>query len=64
MKRKYINTDVVFRCRKCEHLLFVDNISIERLSEISKMDCPKCGEDGYENWILSRTGNYDEEFGV
>jgi hypothetical protein len=27
------------------------------------MDCPNCGEEGYENWILARMGNYEEEYG-
>ena len=43
---------VVFRCRKCEHILFVDNICISRLKGIMSLDCPNCGEEGYENWIL------------
>lgn len=59
MKNKYI----VFQCRKCKHLLFVKNISVEKLEEVSKLDCPECGEEGYENWILVRSGNYEKEYG-
>ena len=54
---------VVCRCRKCDHLLFIENISISKLKGIMNMDCPNCGEEGYENWILSRLGNYEEEYG-
>jgi transcription elongation factor Elf1 len=57
------NRDVVFTCRKCEHLLFVEDPDLKKLEEISKMDCPDCGEDGYKNWILTRLGNYNEEYG-
>ena len=58
-----MNKEIVFRCRKCEHLLFVSNISINKLVEISEKDCPNCGEEGYENWILVRSGNFDKEYG-
>ena len=27
------------------------------------LDCPNCGEDGFENWRLSRMGNYEKEYG-
>lgn len=54
---------LVLRCRKCEHLLFVDKVSLTRLKGIMDMDCPSCGEEGEENWILSRLGNYEDEYG-
>ena len=28
-------------------------INNEKLGRIAIMDCPSCGEEGYENWILS-----------
>jgi predicted RNA-binding Zn-ribbon protein involved in translation (DUF1610 family) len=55
--------DIVFICRKCEHMLYVENISVEKLKQVSEYDCPNCGEEGFENWILSRLGNYDYEMG-
>lgn len=55
--------DIVFTCRKCGHLLFVSDISVKKLKDIMEMDCDSCGEEGYENWILSRMGNYEEEYG-
>jgi transcription elongation factor Elf1 len=57
------NKQVVFKCRKCGHFLFVGDISLTRFEKIANMDCPDCGEEGYENWILSRLGNYEEEYG-
>lgn len=55
--------DIVFVCRKCGHLLFVSKPTIEKLECISNRDCDNCGEEGYENWILSRTGDYEKEYG-
>lgn len=53
---------IVFICRKCGHNLYVDESSgrrdgqpslMRRLGKIAERDCPNCGEEGYENWILS-----------
>lgn len=54
---------VVFQCRKCEHLLFVEKINRESIKGIMNMDCPECGEENYANWILLRMGSYEEEYG-
>ena len=45
----------VFICRKCEHELYVKDVEDmgAELGEIAVMDCPNCGEEGYDNWILS-----------
>jgi DNA replicative helicase MCM subunit Mcm2 (Cdc46/Mcm family) len=45
----------VFMCRKCGHNLYVEENPnfLNRLGKIAVMDCPICGEEGYENWILS-----------
>lgn len=45
----------VFICRKCEHNLYVEEVPDfgEKLGKICVMNCPNCGEEGYENWILS-----------
>jgi DNA-directed RNA polymerase subunit RPC12/RpoP len=53
---------IVFKCRKCEHMIYVTDTSIEKLDEVSKLECPNCGEEGYENWVLMRSGNYDKDF--
>lgn len=46
----------VFICRKCEHELYVKDVEDmgKELGKITVMDCPECGEEGYDNWILSR----------
>ena len=65
----------VLGCRKCEHRLYVP-LSITRgsaksflkkLSDIAdNYDCPECGEEPYENWVLIGTAESfpgDEEDG-
>ena len=50
----------VFICRKCEHNMYVEeteNFS-EDLGKLSITDCPNCGEEGYDNWILSGRKRY------
>jgi len=57
------NPDIVFKCKKCGHLLFVDkNNLIEKTMVLIKKDCPECGQEYYRNWILSREGNYAREY--
>ena len=45
----------VFKCAKCEHNLYVEEVQNfgVKLAKIAEMPCPNCGEEGYENWILS-----------
>ena len=45
----------VFICRKCGHNLYAEETPDfgEKLGRICAMDCPNCGEEGYDNWILS-----------
>ena len=42
---------LVLKCRKCGHELYMDAkyLQIKSLAQISDMDCPECGEEGYEN---------------
>lgn len=56
-----MKNEVVFFCRKCNHHLFAKNPMINTLKNISEMDCPNCGEDGYRNWILSHVGDSEKE---
>jgi len=65
---KKSETDLVLKCRKCGHNLFVGSIdgfislkTLVRLSE--KGECPECGEEGFENFLISRAGNFDKEYG-
>lgn len=62
---------VGFECHKCEHRLYidVDDFDVETFDRISNMDCPYCGEEGYENWIalgivdidMGNDGELDDE---
>jgi ribosomal protein L37E len=54
----------VFICRKCDHNLYAEETPDfgEKLGKIAVMDCPNCGEEGYDNWILScRKREFSEE---
>ena len=59
MKKDESLTRVVFKCRKCGHILILevtDDYTVDKLthalSRISNKDCPNCGEDPYCNWLL------------
>jgi transcription elongation factor Elf1 len=45
---------IVFQCRKCGHLLYVENTDdlARMLRKISNADCPNCGEEPEGNWVL------------
>lgn len=49
---------IVFSCRKCGHELYMDSYNLRdsnawrAFDKLSEHDCPACGEEGYENWIL------------
>lgn len=49
---------IVFECRKCGHELYMDSYNLrdsnswKAFHELSKRECPECGEEGYYNWIL------------
>lgn len=51
------NPDYVFSCLKCQHNLFVDK---RQVSKVLKKDCPECGEEPYENWVLIGEGDFDK----
>jgi predicted SprT family Zn-dependent metalloprotease len=55
--------DLVFQCRKCEHLLYVSKEKMDKIESLPEYDCPECGEEGYLNWILSHSGNYEKDYG-
>ena len=56
MKQK----DLIFICRKCEHNLYVSP-EIGSIKRLLKKDCPNCGEEREELWILSREGHWKGE---
>ena len=45
---------IIFKCRKCGHLLYVENTNelSAKLKKLSDLDCTECGEEGYLNWLL------------
>ena len=47
---------LVFVCKKCGHELYVENTDnlMSDLCKLSVKDCPECGEEGLDLWILSR----------
>ena len=47
--------DWIFQCRKCGHLVYILKDSIKKML---KIDCPDCGEEACENWILYGEGDY------
>lgn len=58
--------DLVFKCNKCDHNLFITNGIALTAKEVAKKlnkDCPNCGEESFELWTFSRLGNFDKEYG-
>lgn len=45
---------VVFTCKKCGHQMYVENTEnlAQSLNKLTVTDCPSCGEESDENWIL------------
>lgn len=50
---------IVFQCKKCEHQLYMleESLSAKAMEKLSMRDCPACGEEGYENWIVIGTAD-------
>jgi DNA-directed RNA polymerase subunit M/transcription elongation factor TFIIS len=40
---------LIFLCRKCGHEI---TLRPEQLEKLVQTDCPSCGEESYNNWIL------------
>ena len=52
--------ELILVCLKCGHHLCVGGWNTEKkMKEIMKMDCPECGEESGELWIISRFGDYE-----
>lgn len=45
---------LVFECRKCGHLMFVNKDKVEKLL---KTNCPECNVEPDRNWTLLGLGN-------
>ncbi len=52
--------DYVFICSKCNHYLYKEILDEEH--NVSDINCPNCGEEGYENWIFSGFGKFELDF--
>jgi Zn finger protein HypA/HybF involved in hydrogenase expression len=52
MKKEFI-----FKCRKCNHNIYVDK---PKVGKLIGTDCPECGEEENELWILVGEGDFDE----
>ena len=53
----------VVRCRKCDHLLFVEEDSDfpHKLAKVAGMSCPNCGERDEGLWrLLGRADEFEE----
>ena len=64
---KKLFNDLIFKCRKCEHLLYIMD-GMEKTGQhlknvLRKTDCPECGEEAEELWIFVRNGNFYKEIG-
>ena len=51
---------LVLQCHKCEHRIYIDvNNRVNLLKTLGNIadnyDCPECGEEPYENWVLIGT---------
>lgn len=53
--------DLIFQCIKCDHNLFISKKKLNFVISLYKYNCPNCGEDGYENWIILGEGNFKKE---
>jgi len=53
--------DIIFACYKCGHRYYINKeyINFEIIKELLDFNCPTCGEEPYENWILYGLGNFD-----
>lgn len=50
---------VVFKCRKCGCRLCVENTddAFRNIKRICNTDCPRCGEESEDNWVLDEIIN-------
>jgi len=50
-----------FKCHKCEHILYFDEMDVDAdaIDRLSEIECPNCGEEGYNNWIVIGRVDFD-----
>jgi len=42
--------NIYFKCKKCGHHVYTDEI--KKVRNLPNTECPECGEEGQENWIV------------
>lgn len=52
------NKDIMFECRKCEHLLYVTPDNENWVEKLVDYDCPNCGEESGRLWIFVGFGSF------
>ena len=50
--------DWVFKCKKCENFTLCSKTQTDKML---RLNCPTCGEEPLENWILSGEGNWEKK---
>jgi DNA-directed RNA polymerase subunit RPC12/RpoP len=50
--------DWIFKCRKCNHEVYMDKK--KDIRKFLTLDCPECGEEPFENWVLIGDGNFEK----
>ena len=53
--------DFIFKCKKCYHNVYIKR---ERIEKLLKTDCPQCGEEADELWILLGRGHFSHFKGL
>jgi len=53
---KMVQPDYIFQCEKCNHKVYVDK---KRIDKMLSLDCPECGEEADNNWILEGEGCFE-----
>ena len=51
-----VQPDYIFQCEKCNHKVYVDK---KRIDKMLSLDCPECGEEADNNWILEGEGCFE-----
>ena len=54
--------DVIIKCQKCQHEVYLTNYAKETCSELWKkienFDCPECGEEFGGGWMIEGLGKF------
>lgn len=53
------NPDIIFSCKKCGHLVYINKKNMRKIISLINKDCLRCGEE--KLWLLYGEGNYKKE---